>query len=525
MTNEKVQNNLLNSKKDLKSILKIPLNSITDLIIILKELNNIVECQTSGIFIKHHNKLIYIAAYGKSDYKLLNQSLTISESVEGKIFSNNAEVLIEKSIDTDYFKPNSSSSNIILPMTIVGAPIFHEEKTIGGIIAFNRVRNTLFTDKDLAVLKKTSLYIADILASNKNNLFDKKLYHTNKEIVDYMPFPLFICSTKGDIEEFSIATSDLLDSDNKNNLYGKNIKEILKLINNKNELIDIEKITENIINLKDAVEINNVRFPKKPEKTYNLIIKYINPDRMIHNLLFYLINTEDVNAVKQQLITSVAHELRTPMTAIMGAVQILLSDFDSSEVTPTQKEFLSILKSQSERFSTILSTIIDYKETTDSLGLKEEKTNLFEVINEIEVIFSEKLKSKNVKIEKINIEKDMIVKGEIYSIKHIYNQIIDNAIKFSPDNSTITIKNEGSRLDNSKWYKVVSINDEGPGIDEKILPTIFDSFSRHDEAVHTKIGTGLGLSIVKQLVDTMGGYIEVGNLENGGAIITISFLT
>ncbi|MCK4524367.1 hypothetical protein KAU15_05525, partial [candidate division WOR-3 bacterium] len=83
MTNEKVQNNLLNSKKDLKSILKIPLNSITDLIIILKELNNIVECQTSGIFIKHHNKLIYIAAYGKSDYKLLNQSLTISESVEG----------------------------------------------------------------------------------------------------------------------------------------------------------------------------------------------------------------------------------------------------------------------------------------------------------------------------------------------------------------------------------------------------------------------------------------------------------
>ncbi len=510
-------------KPNVNAILKIPLKGITDLFFVLKELNEVIEAQTSGIFIPFHNKLIYISAYGKNDYKLLNQSMYSNESVEGHIFTSNEDIIIEKSIENEFFRPNSSSSNIILPMTIIGTPISHEEKTIGGIIAFNRKRNTLFTQNDLAVLKKVGLFIADLLSKTPENIFDKKLYHTNREIVEFMPFPLYICSTKGIIEEYSNSALSIYNEEKE--LYNLNINDILKLIDKNNQPVHIPNIIESIINNKHIVEVSNIHLEQSPDKTYNLIIKYINPDRMIHNILFYMISTEDVNMIKQQLITSIAHELRTPMTAIMGAVQILLSDFASADLTPTQEEFLNILKNQSERFSTVLSTILDFKESTDSLGLKEEKTNLVDVINDIERVFSDKMKIKQTHIEKSNIDDEIIVIGEINSIKHIFNQIIDNSIKFSPENSSIIIKNEGSKLSSSNWFKVISITDEGPGIHEDILPTIFDSFSRDDEAVHTKIGTGLGLSIVKQLIDTMGGEIEVSNSEKGGAVITLSFLT
>lgn len=510
-------------KADLKSILKIPINGITDLFFVLKSLNEVIEAQTSGIFIQHHNKLIYIAAYGKNDYKLLNQSLYINESIEGRIFSENEDMIIEKSIENEFFRPESSSSNIILPMTIIGTPIVHEENIKGGLIAFNRMRNTLFTESDLSVMKKVSLYIASAIDKHAKGVFDKKLYYTNKEIVEFMPFPLYICSTKGVIEEYSQAALEF--SEGEDELYNESINDKLRLVDRNNQPIYIAGIIEEIINNKNVKEINNIHIDTAPDRTYNLIVKYINPDRMIHNILFYLISTEDVNLIKQTLITSVAHELRTPMTAIMGAVQILLSDFASAELTPTQEEFLNILKNQSERFSTVLSTILDFKESTDSLGLKEEKTNLNDVINDIERVFGSKLKEKSIKVDKVNIEEDITIIGEINSIKHIFNQIIDNSIKFSPEDSTITIKDEGSRLASSKWYKVISITDEGPGIQEDMLPKVFDSFSRDDEAVHTKIGTGLGLSIVKQLIDTMGGEIEVNNGDSGGLIVTLSFLT
>src|SRR6056297_1920455 len=92
------------SYEKLKQILNTPIESQLDLINLLSKLNDIIECQTSGIFYQYHSKLIYIAAYGKNGDRLLHQSLYKNESVEGRIFTSGESVLIEKSIETDYFK-------------------------------------------------------------------------------------------------------------------------------------------------------------------------------------------------------------------------------------------------------------------------------------------------------------------------------------------------------------------------------------------------------------------------------------
>ncbi len=503
----------------LSKILNSDIVSLFDLSFILSVVNRIIGSQTSGIFLKMGERLIYIAAYGKNDANLLYQSLFENESVEGYIFQNN-DVIISKSVEFQSFKPNSSSALSIMPITIVGTPLLSAGKPIGGIIGFNREKNTLFTDEDLKVLKSLSLKIGDYVEENRNRIpfIEKKLFLINKSIIQNFPFPFFLVNTTGKIENFSEKTKELLKT---GDLNGENILNTITITKITGEQINLKEIFEDIVTKTTEKTIHNIRVNNDSKSIYNLTIKYINPEKMIHYVLFYFVNTEDLNYEKQKIITNISHELRTPMTAILGSIQILLSDFDSNEITPTQREFLIILKNETERLSTIFSTIVDFKESSEILGLKEEEINISDLLIQIGNIFTMKILKKDIFFKITNFENDVFIRGDPDAIKHIFHQIIDNAIKFSPDGGKIEIIYEGTKLVENKWKKIISIEDEGSGIPKEIKSKIFESFERHDEKVHSKIGTGLGLSIVKEILETMGGYIEIKDREPKGTKVTL----
>ncbi|HAF07170.1 MAG: ATP-binding protein [bacterium] len=506
-------------KNLLPKIENLPLVSPFDLTYILAALNRIIKAQTSGIFINIENRLVYVATYGKNDHLLLFQSLLEEESVEGYIFKNN-DVLIPKSLEFEYFKPNSSSATSVMPITIVGTPITSVNKTIGGIIAFNREKNTLFTSDDLKILKSISLKIGEFVEQNRNKfqLFEKKLFLINKTIIESFPFPFLLTNTTGKVENFSEKTKSVLK---RVDILGKDIFEVIKITKNNGEEVDLKAVLEEVATKTTERILKNVRINNNFEEIYNLTIKYINPDRMIHNILFYFINTEDINEEKQKIVTNLSHELRTPMTAILGSVQILLSDFDGTELTPTQKEFLTILKNETERFSTIFSTILDYKESSDLLGLKEEEIDLSKLLIEVGNVFTMKILKKDIFFKLSNFDSELFIRADSNAIKHIFHQLIDNAIKFSPEGGKVEIIYEGTKLVENKWKKIISIEDEGPGIPNEIKSEIFEPFQRDDEKVHSKIGTGLGLTIVKEILDTVGGYIEIKDREPKGTKVTI----
>lgn len=514
---------ILEQENDPKILLSRILNSeivsLFDLSFILSVVNRIIGSQTSGIFLNMGEKLVYIAAYGKNDTNLLYQSLLENESVEGYIFQNN-DVIISKSIEFKFFKPNSSSALSIMPITIVGTPLLSAGKPVGGIIGFNREKNTLFTDEDLKVLKSLSLKIGEYVEQNRNRIpfIEKKLFLINKSIIQNFPFPFFLVNTTGKIENFSETTKELLKT---GDLIGKDILDTINITKITGEEINLKEIFEDIVTRTTEKTIQNIRVNNDSKSVYNLTIKYINPEKMIHYVVFYFINTEDLNYEKQKIITNISHELRTPMTAILGSVQILLSDFASNEITPTQREFLTILKNETERLSTIFSTIVDFKESSEILGLKEEEVNISDLLVQIGNIFTMKILKKDIFFKITNFENDVFIRGDPDAIKHIFHQIIDNAIKFSPDGGKIEIIYEGTKLFENKWKKIISIEDEGQGIPKEIKSKIFESFERHDEKVHTKIGTGLGLSIVKEILETMGGYIEIKDREPNGTKVTL----
>lgn len=512
--------NQFDSKSFLNRLLNFPLKSIQDLNLILYGINRLTGAQTSGIFFSSENRLVYIATYGKNDHSLLFQSLLPDESIEGRIFQTGEEILIAKSIENQYFKPDSSSSNVLMPITIAGVPVLLDKKIIGGIMVFNREKNTLFTPDDISVMKKISIYISDFLSKSSFSTLDKKRYNLNRYLISHLPYPIIITSTTGKIEEASDSFQNLLGS---GEVFGKYFFDIAKLYGKNGEELNMKQIFENVITKEKEKVIKNVKVNNKYELLFNCHIKYINPERMIHNLLIYLINTEDVDDEKQKIVTSIAHELRTPMTAIMGSVQILLSDFASSELTPTQQEFLTILKNETERFSNILSTILDFKESSDMLGLRQEKIKVNDIIFDLGNIFKIKILKKDIFFQVRNFDSEITINGDIDAVKQIFYQIIDNAIKFSPLHGIVKVLYEGTKLEDTRWRHIISIEDEGEGIDPSILPHIFESFKREDEAVHSKTGTGLGLSIVKEILDTMGGSIEVANKKEKGTKVTLYF--
>ncbi|HAV93196.1 TPA: hypothetical protein DCW38_08485 [candidate division WOR-3 bacterium] len=514
----------LQNKSDEKNLLtklvNFQLNSLYDLNFLLSGINHLVHSNTSGVYINHDDKLVYVAAYGKNDSILVYQTLLEDESVEGYIFKNAKDVIISKSIEQSFFKPDSSSSNTLMPITMIGTPLLLANKPIGGLICFNRDKNTLFTDADMQILKQFTLNISDFISKVKLNIIDRKMYAVNRHLVENLPFPFLMTNTVGKIEECSNKAKEIL---NLSDPIGKSVFDVLKVLNRDSAEINIKKIFEEIVTKSGEQTVKNVKINRNYENIYNFQMKYLNPERMLHNVLFYFINTEDINLEKQKLVTNIAHELRTPMTAIMGSVQILLSDFSSTELTPTQKEFLTILKNETDRFANILSTIIDYKESSDLLGLKAEDIKLNAMMLDIGNTFTMKILKKDIFFKVTNFENEILIKGDVNAVKHIFYQIIDNAIKFSPHGGTVEVAYEGTKLEESRWRHIISIDDQGPGIPAEILPHVFESFKREDEAVHSKVGTGLGLSIVKEILDTMGGRIEVKNKDDKGTKITLYF--
>ncbi|MEO0238178.1 MAG: GAF domain-containing protein, partial [candidate division WOR-3 bacterium] len=288
----------------LSKIENLTLASPFDLTYILAAINKITKAQTSGIFLNIENRLVYIATYGKNDNVLLYQSLLEDESVEGYIFKNN-DVLIPKSLEFEHFKPNSSSAISVMPITIVGTPLVSGNKTIGGMISFNREKNTLFTQDDLKVLKSLSLKIGEFLDQNRNRFqfFEKKLFLINKTIIESFPFPFFLTSTTGKIENFSEKTKNILK---RSDLLGKDIFEVFRITKSSGEEVNLKEIFEEVVTKATEKILKNVRINNNFDEIYNLTIKYINPDKMIHNILFYFINTEDINEEKQKIVTNLS---------------------------------------------------------------------------------------------------------------------------------------------------------------------------------------------------------------------------
>ena len=224
-----------------------------------------------------------------------------------------------------------------------------------------------------------------------------------------------------------------------------------------------------------------------------------------------------LNMMKSEFVNTVSHELRSPLTSIRGYVSLLYED-EVGKVTKKQKEFLNIVKSESERLTRLIDDLLDIgKIESGNMIFKFQNFNLAEFLQSYSKELKTLAKKEKRKIE-CNIPEELpVIQADPDRIKQIFTNLISNAVKFSG-------KRQGIRIyvTNKKNYLQVDISDVGVGIANKDFKTIFKRFSQTDNYLTRKAGgTGLGLAITKHLVEMHSGKIWVKSRIGKGS--TFSF--
>ena len=236
--------------------------------------------------------------------------------------------------------------------------------------------------------------------------------------------------------------------------------------------------------------------------------------------------------LKSEFISIVSHELRTPLTSIKNSLDILMSG-RCGEITESADKFLSMAMRNVQRLSGIINDLLDLsKIEAGKMDFNFAPTNINTVIDYVKNALSEVAKSKGLTIT-IDQQKSLPdITADAQRLEQVLTNLVSNAIKFTPENKTITIS---SKLVNSKDihinnsfkdyikldegdYVLVCVKDEGIGIAEKDLLHAFDKFAQIENSLSRKAGgTGLGLPIAKQLLEAHHGAIWCDSELNKGS--------
>ncbi len=227
---------------------------------------------------------------------------------------------------------------------------------------------------------------------------------------------------------------------------------------------------------------------------------------------------DELEQAHLDFISTVSHELRTPLTSIRGFADTLLTSYD--RLSPEQrKKFLMIIKDQSNRLIKLVENLLTVSKMQSEKELMVYKSIDVKpyIDNTVQIIKNQYPTHKYICNYDNNLPKILV---DTDKFQQILLNLIDNASKYSPEDTTVTINIKQDYANNNVS---ISIKDEGIGIKPEDIDKIFNKFSRVDSPLTRKIqGNGLGLYITKNLVEKMGGTISVQSSEKG-SMFTIIF--
>ena len=218
---------------------------------------------------------------------------------------------------------------------------------------------------------------------------------------------------------------------------------------------------------------------------------------------------EQLNKAKSEFFSDISHELRTPLTNIKGAVDIM------ERISSDNSKYIEIIKRNSEHLVKLVVDLLDYsKLEAGRLELKPEQTPLIQLVCDAIVAEEPEAQKKEVRVS-TKLE-ELILNVDRDRIYQVITNLLSNAIRFAPLNSLITVE---ARALNKK-QAIISIRDEGPGIDQNYHEAIFRKFYQApvpNEQGFKKGSSGIGLAICRGLVEAHNGKIWVESETGSGS--------
>ena len=231
---------------------------------------------------------------------------------------------------------------------------------------------------------------------------------------------------------------------------------------------------------------------------------------------------ETANRAKSTFLSNMSHDIRTPMNAIIGFTTLALSNIDD---TDRVKDYLGKTLASSNHLLSLINDVLDMSRIeSGKIHLEEVEVNLSDVLHDLKTIVSGQIYAKQLELYMDAMD---VTDEDVYCDKTRLNQILlnllSNAIKFTPAGGTVSVRVRqlAGKVHGCGQYEF-RIKDNGIGMSQEFAQKIFEPFERERTSTVSRIqGTGLGMAITKNIVDMMGGTIEVQTAQGKGTEFTV----
>ena len=231
---------------------------------------------------------------------------------------------------------------------------------------------------------------------------------------------------------------------------------------------------------------------------------------------------ESANRAKSTFLSNMSHDIRTPMNAIIGFTTLALSNIDD---TDRVKDYLGKTLASSNHLLSLINDVLDMSRIeSGKIHLEEVEVNLSDVLHDLKTIVSGQIFAKQLELYMDVMD---VTDEDVYCDKTRLNQILlnllSNAIKFTPAGGTVSVRVRqlAGKVRGCGQYEF-RIKDNGIGMSQEFAQKIFEPFERERTSTVSRIqGTGLGMAITKNIVDMMGGTIEVQTAQGKGTEFTV----
>ena len=327
-----------------------------------------------------------------------------------------------------------------------------------------------------------------------------------KSIVKSISHGILAIDIEGNVLLINKEAKEMIKADLSTKVEGRNINVVIK---DKDILREISKFIGS--NKSNMSQITN-----KDDIVYNIKLDPVYLQSSKNVIIGSIINIEDITErvrlenMRSDFVANVTHELKTPLTSISGFVETLRIN-DNIDIS-TRNRFLGIIETESDRLKRLIDDILLLSFIENKEQECFEDIDIYSVFKEVYELTYTSAKVKDIDIEYNFEHENMIIKSNRDYIKQIFLNLVDNAIKYTPNGGIVTTK---VRYDDN--YILIKVIDNGIGISKEDKTRIFERFYRVDKARSRDVGgTGLGLAIVKHIVKSLHGTIDVESEINIG---------
>lgn len=239
-------------------------------------------------------------------------------------------------------------------------------------------------------------------------------------------------------------------------------------------------------------------------------------NKMADTILRNMDELKEVDKLRRDLIANISHDIRTPISIIHGYVETLIMKHDSLDDQKKQEYLQTIIKS-TERLKRLMTDLFELsKLESRQIKPKMERFFMFDLLQDLGSKYKLLAQEKNIELETELASKVPVVRADIALIERVLQNLIDNALNYTPEKGRVKIK-----MEEKNEHVNVSVMNTGPGIASAELPKIFDRYYKV-ETNKSNRGSGLGLAIVKNILEIHQSDIKVQSEPLGGTIFSFN---